>query len=697
MIGAVRRLLRHPPKLWGPLVLHRVSGASRQLGERTLDRWRSTYFPVTRQVELRPLLGPVLYGVAPAAWLGPVCELFHQHRFDWLGLGWRAVGYGAAPSGLGGYRYHPVCPFPDRDGNWLVDALPGVVSGDARNLWEQIDWPYEPIDWQRDHRSGYRWAEKTASRDVKLEPAPGADPKQPWELARLQHLPILAMAHALSESPADALRHAREFRNVVLDFAAANPPRLGINWHCSMDVAIRICNVLLAWDLFRSHGADFDPEFEQVLGRMAIEHGKHLRGHLEKRPDFAANHYLADLAGLLFAAAYVPGYPAAREWKRFAAREFKREIGRQFNADGSNFEASIGYHRLSGELCVYVMALLLGDRAPELDGLQAAAIVKGIASFTEAVCRPDGTALPVGDLDSGRFVKLASTFEPVTSHDATARYPHLAGTGLSGDAAYWDERLDLHGHLPMACATILAAESGAVLDTVESRVLKALAGGSCLAGAGVAREVLSTRLDVGDSAGFAAICAQGGQAKSMMKYEFPLTSGEPQVLAFRDFGLFIVRTSHWHLSIRCGSVGQHGNGGHAHNDQLGLTLFCDRDVVIEDPGVFVYNALPESRKQYRSVRAHFTPRPQSGEPGDLTLGAFRLGREGEGRCHWFGPLGFAGSHEGFGFRVMRVVRWDSQRLSVRDYSFGAPLVDLMPEGEWRPPVPVSTCYGRALS
>ncbi|MEZ7879117.1 MAG: hypothetical protein QMC11_02655, partial [Rhodospirillales bacterium] len=71
---------------------------------------------------------------------------------------------------------------------------------------------------------------------------PGVDIKIPWELARLQHLPQLALAYSDQRSQ----NLVDEFQNQTLDFMSANPPRYGVNWVCTMDVAIRAANLILA-------------------------------------------------------------------------------------------------------------------------------------------------------------------------------------------------------------------------------------------------------------------------------------------------------------------------------------------------------------------------------------------------------------------------------------------------------------------
>ena len=53
---------------------------------------------------------------------------------------------------------------------------------------------YEPIDWQLDFKSGYRWSDWTWYRVIRCGNIRGADVKVPWELGRLQHLPQLALA-----------------------------------------------------------------------------------------------------------------------------------------------------------------------------------------------------------------------------------------------------------------------------------------------------------------------------------------------------------------------------------------------------------------------------------------------------------------------------------------------------------------------
>ena len=223
---------------------------------------------------------------------------------------------------------------------------------------------YIPIDWQLDFKSGYRWQEKKPASHCSPAPLPGVDIKVPWELSRMQHLPQLAWAYGLAlqgikgaQSPET---YSDEFKNQILDFVATNPPRFGVNWHCTMDVGIRVTNWLIAYDLFNAQGASFDPEFKQIFKKSIYDHGLHIIQNLEWNPTLRSNHYLADIAGLLFVSAYLPRSSKTDTWLAFSIQEIIHAMEEQFHPDGSNFEGSTSYHRLSAEMMFYATALILG-------------------------------------------------------------------------------------------------------------------------------------------------------------------------------------------------------------------------------------------------------------------------------------------------------------------------------------------------
>ena len=210
---------------------------------------------------------------------------------------------------------------------------------------------YQPIDWHSDFKAGYRWDPKTFYKRIKYGHADGVDIKVPWELSRFQHLDILGQAYVLTGDK----KYREEFVSQVEDWIEANPIGFGVNWACTMDVAIRAANWLVAMEYFTDSAA-LSADFLNRFYTSIYEHGVFIYGHLEHGPP-KTNHYLSDIAGLLLVAVYCPFFEESPEWQQFCVRELEREMQHQVYEDGCSFEASTAYHRLALELFFYSAVL----------------------------------------------------------------------------------------------------------------------------------------------------------------------------------------------------------------------------------------------------------------------------------------------------------------------------------------------------
>jgi len=561
---------------------------------------------------------------------------YRAHLFDLLGSGWIRVTHGMPCAGFAGVSYEMPGP---------REVSPGNRTR-AAEIRAAISAGYEPIDWQLDFRSGYRWQEDAWSETLLLGHEPGVDVKVPWELARLQHLPLLA---TVGREDADA---ARECRDQILDFLAANPPGFGVNWLCTMDVAIRAANMVLCRWIMGPGDAAFEAQFAAAL----LTHGRHIMANLEDGGDFRGNHYLADICGLAFVAAALPVSDETRTWWRFAVREVLAESALQFHPDGTNFEASTSYHRLSAEMIAYTAALILGRDGEDAFSPEFAERLYKMARFSIDVGKPNGRVAQIGDNDSGRFFKLSAA--------------HF-------DAAYHENHLD-HRSLAAAVGAILDgaedlnAYAGSNLE-FEVELVAALAGGRRLRPAVITSPPASVPVNTVSGA------RAETQAETVIELPDPTVLDGLAAVAYPDFGLYILRAPRFFLSVRCGPIGQNGRGGHAHNDQLAIELNIDGEDWLADPGSYVYTAQPRQRDAYRSVQAHAAPRHADKEPGRLDLGLFRLGDEARAECLSFSIEGFEGRHRGYGMPVHRAVQVTDGRIRIRDAVGGA--VDWSAEAE----------------
>lgn len=685
----VRSILTSSPGVTIRKARHLVGNRLRVRALRTDDEKRTSYATAPRGA-LQWRLGSIDAEALPnAGVLAEVCGRYLEHRFDLLGSGWVPVAYGSTARGVEGHVFGPEpSVVPDLAGEWLQDGVNPANASRAATVWSFVSDGYVPIDWQLDFKSGYRWSARTWAPDIVYGDVLGADVKVPWELARMQHLPQLAAAHLATRAAGDGLDpdvYAREIRDEILDFIATNPPRWGVNWTCAMDVAIRAANWLLACDLLASAGTHLGADFEDVLTASLLDHGRFIVDFLEWAPDLRSNHYLSDIVGLAFIAAYLPPTDETDRWLRFAIDELFAETRSQFLADGANFEASTSYHRLSTELVIFGTAVSLGLDASRLERIQslppwAPAVVRprprhptrfslhdervvsdhlsrivAAVRFTEACLCEDGRIPQIGDNDSGRLFKLTPAWSRLPASTASALF---AVPDVDEAEAYWYDDLLDHRHLLLAVSGLVSggaptADAGK-RHLLDAAVVRGFAGAPRVAPAAWDRP----------SAPVGEPQRAGAPATFIIRPPKPIDP--PELQAFPDFGLYVWRSPSLYLAVRCGSIGQCGNGGHAHNDQLSFELVLHGEDWAVDPGTYVYTPLPGERNAYRSVRAHDGPFESDAEAGSLDLALFRLGDEITATCLYTSSSCFAGRCDGRGRSVERHITIGTHEIVIAD-------------------------------
>ncbi|UCD17185.1 MAG: alginate lyase family protein [Candidatus Zixiibacteriota bacterium] len=570
-----------------------------------------------------------------------LADMYLNHRFDLLGSGWVENSYDGRAPGLEGYRYSMNLEIDrfDPEGFWLRQILlpPHLESG--RKIWQGVSDAYTPIDWQKDYKSGYRWSARRWYKDQSGD-LPGVDIKVPWELARMQHLPQMALFCAILPEFREEL--LKEFCNQVLDFIATNPPRMGVNWVCTMDVAIRAANILLAYDLFRQldeGGEVIDCRFRQVVSNAVYEHGVHIVNNLEWSEKLANNHYLANIVGLLFVAVYLDRSDDIDRWLAFSVQEIISEVKRQFYCDGGNFESSTSYHRLGTEMAAFATALVLGldddkkralrdydcdqwSRWPRLktpDEQEYNVDLKALfpdwyierlyraGRLTLDLTKPTGEVPQIGDNDSGRLFRLSPNGSFMSTDHAKGKYRNLAQyTGREIRA--WDENCINH-------QTLLSAISG-LFDSfepdrfrdrflLERSVIRNIAGGKCFS-VNFRSDCELTSTSTNAMTQMQTLShRQEGILRPSRQGTIPLTS-DLKLYGYPDSGFFIFASKRIHMTICAAPNGQNGLGGHAHNDKLSFELNLDGEDIVVDPGTYLYTPLVDWRNRFRSVRAHNT-------------------------------------------------------------------------------------------
>jgi hypothetical protein len=633
---------------------------------------------------------------------------FMKHQFNLLGSHWQQVQYEASREGWGS----PGCEERtglggDGESRFLKGRINESNLEESLRIWGLVDDNYIAIDWQLDFKSHYRWSENTWYLDIPHGHKLGVDIKVPWELARMQHLPEMALAYGVSKKKDTGFGRfgalAREFQNQVLDFISTNPPRFGVNWRSPMDVGIRAVNWLVAYDLFQVFGAEYGEPFKKEFLRSIYQHGRHIVNNLEWNDTLRANHYLSNIVSILYIAAYMPGSREIDAWLALSIQELINEVEAQFHTEGSNFEASTSYHRLSAEFVIYATALILGlpeEKMVSLKGfdyrvhrgdpkLKRAPIelypLKGtkqftpfpdwyfgrlekIAEFSMNITKPNGHICQIGDNDSGRFLKFQPIFQKIKARRTKTPYGNpMSSNGLEGESPFGDEDVLNHRHLVAAMNGLFNRPDFAQFvgpGWIETDIVEKLSKG--------VRLPSSERPD------------HSGVGGKRVKR----SSDGIQCLAYPDFGIYLYRSKDVYLAVRCGAVGQNGNGGHSHNDQLSFELNIQGRDFIVDGGSFLYTPVPHIRNEFRSTRAHNTLFLQGFEQNSWEeglRGLFSLKDKGQSGIVNYNHRYFEGEYIRDRVRHVRSFELGNGRITITDYLstefFGELNFNLSPDTE----------------
>jgi len=294
-----------------------------------------------------------------------------------------------------------------KDADEICEHIFDLLGSDKEELGKEIDW-------HLDFKSGFRWNPKTyylwTGKHITLDD--DSDVKVPWELSRCQHFATLGKAYWYinqskmqnAKCKIDGEKYAREFVEQISDWIDANLVELGVNWACTMDVAIRAVNWLWGYYFF-CELPNVTKEFKIKFFKSLFLHGLHIINNLEFG-QIRGNHYLSDIAGLVYLGIFFQETKDGKRWLEKGLSALKEEMKVQVYPDGVDCEGSISYHRLVTELFISTTLLCLkkGITFPEWYITRLEKMIEFVMYYT----KPDGTAPQIGDNDDGRLHILSN-------------------------------------------------------------------------------------------------------------------------------------------------------------------------------------------------------------------------------------------------------------------------------------------------
>ena len=258
-------------------------------------------------------------------------------------------------------------------------------------LGESIDWHLEPV-------SGKRTPLVHWSQLNYLNAEVAGDKKVTWELNRHQYLLILGRAYWLTGDE----RYAQVFVSHVTSWMDENPPKLGINWASSLEIAFRSISWLWALQFFAGSSSLADDVVLRMVKFLYLN-ASHLETYLSTY--FSPNtHLTGEALGLFYIGLLLPEFRDAARWRDHGLEILESQLSRHVQLDGVYFEQSSYYHRYTADFYVHLLVLLRRNGLKPPQALEPK--LELLLDHLMYITRPDGTTPFFGDDDGGRLVML---------------------------------------------------------------------------------------------------------------------------------------------------------------------------------------------------------------------------------------------------------------------------------------------------
>lgn len=131
------------------------------------------------------------------------------------------------------------------------------------------------------------------------------------------------------------------------------------------------------------------------------------------------------------------------------------------------------------------------------------------------------------------------------------------------------------------------------------------------------------------------------------------------------FGISIIKTDLWHISLRHHAYQAHQPTAHFHEDVASITLSYKGIPIVIDPGTYVYTASSYWRNYFRSIAQHNTLYPIGwDQKKDTDLFALDLSQASAQYERTKNSV--RTTHSLFGYPVSRLVHWTNESLVIQD-------------------------------
>jgi hypothetical protein len=314
------------------------------------------------------------------------------------------------------------------DHKFIINAADNVCNNQFETFNKAINFPPNETNWQQDFKANLNpEINNIFYQDILIKSSKDSnfynysyDIKVPWELSRFQYLFFLGQTYETTNDE----KYAKKLSVLVNDWIDNNPYLFGANWVGPMEVAIRSINWVYAFNFFKN-SKSITTSFWQKFIYSLYQHAIYLEFNWEKHLP-TNNHYLSDLIGYFYLCFFFSNSKHFKKRLRKIYKEILKEFFKQIQEDGSTYEGSTNYHKLTYEIFLHFYLLCKTNNLP----LPHKFIIRfnKMLQFIKDCSDKNHNLVQIGDNDSGRILSGINTVNTTNSEKTLKHYPDF---GLS--------------------------------------------------------------------------------------------------------------------------------------------------------------------------------------------------------------------------------------------------------------------------
>jgi hypothetical protein len=182
-------------------------------------------------------------------------------------------------------------------------------------------------------------------------------------------------------------RTARVFTAHLDAWMDANPPKLGINWASSLEVAFRSMSWLWAFYFFKSSPSLSAETFKRAWKFLYLS-ARHLESYLSTY--FSPNtHLTGEALGLFYLGTLLPEFKEAKRWQELGRQILIEQLPIHVKGDGVYFEQSSYYHRYTTDFYIHFLLLSRANKVKLPPAVEETLVL--LLDHLMYITRPDGT------------------------------------------------------------------------------------------------------------------------------------------------------------------------------------------------------------------------------------------------------------------------------------------------------------------